>query len=343
MRSIVRRTTLEQDALCNAAPDAAVDLWSSRKPGAVVVGLVPSPAPPTSSSLKVQPCAGSRLNFRSFWKFPCASVPPAVTMYGFKNDSIYNPVSHWNPDGFVCMFRWPAEQGSRAREPFLFEIWNLKNKIPNARRSWIVVRTPVKVLNCCVGNSLHGSHFWRPERGDDDCHQGFGPSKHDQVSNSRMLHKVRFEKPTNNHHLHIKWTWIKVLISDQSQQEERLQTVSQGVAARALFLRRRTSIPQLLHLWVMKLSSHRFAINLRCSPSDDDDIALHFNPRFDGIDKVVFNAFKDGSWGSEECESMPLTRGEPFQLVIKATSVAYKVRDHRSWCHATRTLNVLFH
>lgn len=72
--------------------------------------------------------------------------------------------------------------------------------------------------------------------------------------------------------------------------------------------------------------SHRFAINLRCSESQDSDIALHFNPRFDGKDKVVFNAFKDGSWGSEEFHPMPLTKGEAFEVVIKATSEGYKVR-----------------
>lgn len=73
--------------------------------------------------------------------------------------------------------------------------------------------------------------------------------------------------------------------------------------------------------------SHRFAINLRCSETESGDIALHFNPRFDGKDKVVFNAFKDGSWGSEEFHSMPLTKGQAFQIVIKATSEGYQVRQ----------------
>lgn len=73
--------------------------------------------------------------------------------------------------------------------------------------------------------------------------------------------------------------------------------------------------------------SHRFAINLRCAESESSDIALHFNPRFDGMDKVVFNAFKDGSWDSEEFHQMPFTKGKSFEVVIKATSEAYKVRQ----------------
>lgn len=73
----------------------------------------------------------------------------------------------------------------------------------------------------------------------------------------------------------------------------------------------------------------RFAINLRCAESESSDIALHFNPRFDGKDKVVFNAFKGGSWGSEEFSQMPLTKGKAFEVVIKATSEAYKVRQSK--------------
>ncbi|XP_011606963.1 galectin-4-like [Takifugu rubripes] len=77
---------------------------------------------------------------------------------------------------------------------------------------------------------------------------------------------------------------------------------------------------------VAPLNMTRFAINLRCAESDSSDIALHFNPRFDGKDKVVFNAFKGGSWGSEEFYQMPLTKGEAFEFVIKATSEAYKIK-----------------
>uniref|UniRef100_A0A674P1K0 Galectin n=1 Tax=Takifugu rubripes TaxID=31033 RepID=A0A674P1K0_TAKRU len=80
---------------------------------------------------------------------------------------------------------------------------------------------------------------------------------------------------------------------------------------------------------VAPLNMTRFAINLRCAESDSSDIALHFNPRFDGKDKVVFNAFKGGSWGSEEFYQMPLTKGEAFEFVIKATSEDFYTFHHR--------------
>lgn len=88
-----------------------------------------------------------------------------------------------------------------------------------------------------------------------------------------------------------------------------------------------TSTPLITDSEPLIYLSHRFAINLRCAESESSDIALHFNPRFDGKDKVVFNAFKDGSWGSEEFYQMPHTKGEAFEVVIKATSEAYKVRQ----------------
>ncbi|KAF6718161.1 Galectin-4 [Oryzias melastigma] len=71
----------------------------------------------------------------------------------------------------------------------------------------------------------------------------------------------------------------------------------------------------------------RFHINLRCSESESGDIALHFNPRFDGWDKVVFNAFKDGSWESEEkIRRMPFTEGHAFETLIGIGAEGYEVK-----------------
>ncbi|RVE65284.1 hypothetical protein OJAV_G00133820 [Oryzias javanicus] len=71
----------------------------------------------------------------------------------------------------------------------------------------------------------------------------------------------------------------------------------------------------------------RFHVNLRCSESESGDIALHFNPRFDGWDKVVFNTFKDGCWESEEkVRRMPFTEGHAFETLIGVGAKGYEVK-----------------
>lgn len=71
-----------------------------------------------------------------------------------------------------------------------------------------------------------------------------------------------------------------------------------------------------------------FVINLRCAESESSDIALHFNPRFTGWDKVVFNSFETDTWGSEEkIRSMPFTKGQPFKVVFMVTTEGYQVRQ----------------
>uniref|UniRef100_A0A671X511 Galectin n=1 Tax=Sparus aurata TaxID=8175 RepID=A0A671X511_SPAAU len=70
----------------------------------------------------------------------------------------------------------------------------------------------------------------------------------------------------------------------------------------------------------------RFFVNLLCGEAESSDIALHFNPRFDGWDKVVFNSCQNGSWESEEkIRSMPFSKGEAFEMVIVVTSQGYQV------------------
>uniref|UniRef100_A0A8C6WGX8 Galectin n=1 Tax=Neogobius melanostomus TaxID=47308 RepID=A0A8C6WGX8_9GOBI len=61
--------------------------------------------------------------------------------------------------------------------------------------------------------------------------------------------------------------------------------------------------------------------SLLCGQSESSDIALHFNPRFDGRDKVVFNTRQHDTWGSEDkIRSMPFRKGERFEMVILITS-----------------------
>ncbi|KAK2846647.1 hypothetical protein Q5P01_009646 [Channa striata] len=78
----------------------------------------------------------------------------------------------------------------------------------------------------------------------------------------------------------------------------------------------------------------RFVINLLCGESESSDIALHFNPRFDGRDKVVFNSCQNGSWQSEEkIRSMPFSKGQTFELVILVTSQGYQIKVNGNEFH----------
>uniref|UniRef100_A0A3P9HJW3 Galectin n=1 Tax=Oryzias latipes TaxID=8090 RepID=A0A3P9HJW3_ORYLA len=75
------------------------------------------------------------------------------------------------------------------------------------------------------------------------------------------------------------------------------------------------------------ISRSLFHVNLRCNESASGDIALHFNPRFDGLDKVVFNSYRNGSWESEEkVRSMPFTAGQAFETVIGVGAHGYEVK-----------------
>ncbi|XP_056416090.1 galectin-9C-like [Hyla sarda] len=74
-------------------------------------------------------------------------------------------------------------------------------------------------------------------------------------------------------------------------------------------------------------SGDRFAINFKCG---DDNIALHFNPRFDGA-YIVCNTLEHKKWGKEEHKrEMPFHKGQPFEIRILATNHAYKVSVNRN-------------
>ncbi|XP_019900129.1 galectin-6 isoform X1 [Esox lucius] len=70
----------------------------------------------------------------------------------------------------------------------------------------------------------------------------------------------------------------------------------------------------------------RFFINLQCGEAEGSDIAFHFNPRFDGWDKVVFNSCQGGKWGSEEkTHNMPFSKADAFEMVIIVNQEGYQV------------------
>lgn len=62
---------------------------------------------------------------------------------------------------------------------------------------------------------------------------------------------------------------------------------------------------------------YSFAINIG---HDSENIAMHFNPRFDchgDVNTIVFNSMSGGCWGDEHREmNFPFTRGEECKVCL---------------------------
>uniref|UniRef100_A0A8C7Y4Y2 Galectin n=1 Tax=Oryzias sinensis TaxID=183150 RepID=A0A8C7Y4Y2_9TELE len=71
----------------------------------------------------------------------------------------------------------------------------------------------------------------------------------------------------------------------------------------------------------------RFAINIG---HDADNIALHFNPRFDSgsdVNTIVCNSKSGGSWGEEQREGhFPFARGEESKFYINFTMDQFYIK-----------------
>lgn len=68
-------------------------------------------------------------------------------------------------------------------------------------------------------------------------------------------------------------------------------------------------------------------MNFHSGPSDND-IAFHFNPRFEEGGYVVCNTKQNRSWGTEERKMhMPFQMGIPFELCFLVNSCDFKVRS----------------
>ena len=68
-------------------------------------------------------------------------------------------------------------------------------------------------------------------------------------------------------------------------------------------------------------------VNLQTGPSDQDDISLHVNPRFDQ-GNIIRNSRFETSWGSEETNGgNPLTQGGSFVLTVAALLEYFKVSE----------------
>ncbi|XP_007530788.1 galectin-9 isoform X2 [Erinaceus europaeus] len=76
---------------------------------------------------------------------------------------------------------------------------------------------------------------------------------------------------------------------------------------------------------------NRFSVNLHTG-SSDNDIAFHFNPRFEGGGYVVCNTKQHGSWGHEERKmQMPFKKGAPFEICLQVHSSDFKVMVNGSF------------
>uniref|UniRef100_A0A5F9CIR8 Galectin n=1 Tax=Oryctolagus cuniculus TaxID=9986 RepID=A0A5F9CIR8_RABIT len=78
-------------------------------------------------------------------------------------------------------------------------------------------------------------------------------------------------------------------------------------------------------------SASRFAVNLQ-SGFSENDIAFHFNPRFQEGGYVVCNTKQKGNWGVEERKMhMPFQKGAPFELCILVQSSHFQVTVNGSF------------
>ncbi|XP_066437216.1 galectin-4-like isoform X1 [Eleutherodactylus coqui] len=67
----------------------------------------------------------------------------------------------------------------------------------------------------------------------------------------------------------------------------------------------------------------RFAVNFICY---NNDIAFHFNPRFDEKNVIVCNTMQGGNWGSEERrQNMPFQQNTYFDIAIMVMGHAFQV------------------
>ncbi|XP_073654106.1 galectin-9 isoform X7 [Tursiops truncatus] len=81
---------------------------------------------------------------------------------------------------------------------------------------------------------------------------------------------------------------------------------------------------------VIYSNGNRFAVNFQTG-HNDNDIALHFNPRFEEGGYVVCNTKQKGSWGAEERKmQMPFQRGCPFELCFLVQSSEFKVMVNKN-------------
>ncbi|XP_070082531.1 galectin-9 isoform X1 [Equus caballus] len=74
----------------------------------------------------------------------------------------------------------------------------------------------------------------------------------------------------------------------------------------------------------------RFAVNFQTDTSDND-IAFHFNPRFESGGYLVCNTKENGYWGTEEWKTpLPFQKGDPFELSFLVQSSRFQVTVNKN-------------
>nr|XP_014717620.2 galectin-9-like isoform X3 [Equus asinus] len=100
---------------------------------------------------------------------------------------------------------------------------------------------------------------------------------------------------------------------------------------------------------ILPFNGTRFAVNFQIG-SSDNDIAFHFNPRFENGGYLVCNTKQNGCWGPEERKMhLPFQRGSPFELIFLVQSSHFQVMlngspfvqyPHRVPFHRVDTLSI---
>lgn len=83
-----------------------------------------------------------------------------------------------------------------------------------------------------------------------------------------------------------------------------------------------------MHSLVLSLiePSCRFTINFKTGTSENDDIAFHFNPKYNA--NVVMNSFRNGGWEADEFfPDNPFKMGDAFEIIIVIIPEGYQVCD----------------
>ncbi|XDB60744.1 hypothetical protein ABFV05_014360 [Capra hircus] len=82
---------------------------------------------------------------------------------------------------------------------------------------------------------------------------------------------------------------------------------------------------------VLSTDENRFQVDFQMGTSDTNNVAFHFNPRFEGSGYVVCNTMQLGNWGPEEKKmQMPFQKGSLFEICFKVDSSAFKVMVNNS-------------
>ncbi|XP_078010931.1 galectin-9-like isoform X3 [Phascolarctos cinereus] len=82
---------------------------------------------------------------------------------------------------------------------------------------------------------------------------------------------------------------------------------------------------------VLQTGGTRFSVNFQRG-FDGNNIAFHFNPRFENGGYVVCNTKQNGSWGQEERKKeVPFQRGAPFEIRFQVQYTDFKVMVNGSY------------